>query len=176
VRVVQRQQARLDADSALEQQLAQLIDALLALIGRHELGQVGPSRHERVAALGIGLDVGRRAERYRGSGARGADGAQGGRAGLRLQGLSPIVVVRVQVHDERARRHGVAGLGRELRRRARQGRMIAVTVERGLEHYGSLGPPGVNWTPCRRSPGADASTVPSVSYRPGSSSAPDSTA
>lgn len=50
--VVQRQQAALDPDATGQQPLAQLEVACFALIGCHELGQLGPSRDQRTPSPG----------------------------------------------------------------------------------------------------------------------------
>jgi len=75
VRVVERQQAGLDADASYSEQLAELEDPLLALVGRHEVWELCPGGDEFASPLGVGLDGRRGAERYGNSGARGADGA-----------------------------------------------------------------------------------------------------
>jgi len=55
-RVVERQQAGLDPNATCDEQLAELEDALLALVSRHEVGELRPGGDEFASPLGVGLD------------------------------------------------------------------------------------------------------------------------
>lgn len=75
VRIGDAEQAGFDADTAHDERLAERDDAVLALVGRHQIWQLGPGRHEREPSLGIGLDPRRRAQRHRDGRARRPHGA-----------------------------------------------------------------------------------------------------
>jgi hypothetical protein len=108
------QEPRLEADPALEQQLAEIEDAILALVRGHELGQLRPRGHQRMAPLRVRLDVGGGAEGDRDARARRPDCTDGSRARLRGEGLPPVVAVWVEMKGARPGVDRRARLGRQL--------------------------------------------------------------
>ena len=127
------QQAGLDAHAALDQQRAEVEDALLALVGGDELGQLGPGGDQRPPSLGIRLDLGRGAQRDRDAGADRADGSDRRGTWRGLEGLATVGVVGVEVEDTRASVDGGTRLGGELIGGARDSGMVAIAVQGGLE-------------------------------------------
>jgi hypothetical protein len=122
--------------SAADEQLAQIHDAGLALVGGHEVGQLGPPGDERVARRGIALDVRRRRQRDRHAGAGRADRPQHGRARLGGQRLGAVRLVGVDVHDAGARVGRRARGRRDRRRRPRHRGVLVVgarSVQAGLD-------------------------------------------
>jgi hypothetical protein len=136
LRILEPEQPGLYAHSSPEQVLAQLDGAELSLVGRHEVRQLGPPRHEHEATGRVGLDVLRRAERNRDAGTGRPHGPE--RRGARLggQGLSAMLVVGMEVEYPGARLHGLAPLGGELLRGPRYRGVLFVcsaAVQGGLE-------------------------------------------
>ncbi|HYZ05629.1 MAG TPA: hypothetical protein VE691_11140 [Rubrobacter sp.] len=132
-RVVERQQASLDPDAPRDEQFAELENPLLSLICRHQIRKHRPGGDERAAALGVGLDSCRGAQRNGNAGARGADRAQRHGARPRLERLAAVAVVGVQVHGSGAGCYRIACLGGEFFGRARCCGMVAIAVERRLQ-------------------------------------------
>jgi hypothetical protein len=133
VRILLRQESSLDAYPPGGQELAQLQDARLSLVGGHQVGQFSPSFDQCQPAPWIGLDVSRGSQRHRNARAGGADRPQRGCANGGLQGLTPARVVRVNVQRPGAGINSSAGLPCNILRGPRSGRMLAVTVQRGLQ-------------------------------------------
>ena len=96
-RVVEREQAGFDPDATRTKQLAELEDPLLALVGRHEVGELRPGVDKGDSPLGIGFDGRRGAQRDGDAGTSGADRAQRRGARLRRKRFEAVPVVRMQV-------------------------------------------------------------------------------
>jgi hypothetical protein len=106
-----------------EEQLRQLEDAVLALVGGHEVWQLAPGGDQLVATARVGLDPRRGAQRDRHARARGANGAKRRRARLSPQCLLARLVIRMQVQRYGAGGNRCARLSCELTGRARRRRM-----------------------------------------------------
>jgi hypothetical protein len=120
-------------DPAYHQQLAHLENAVLALVGRHQIGRLGPCLHQSHPALRVGFGVGGRGEGDRYAGAGRADRSYGGRAGFGGKCLSAVVVKRVHVHRLRAGVHRGQRLSCDLGGRVRCSRVHAVAVQGCLQ-------------------------------------------
>jgi hypothetical protein len=126
---------RLDAHPAGEQHLAELDDAGLALVRGHQVGQHGPARHQLKPASRVRLDTGRGGQRKGNARAGGPHGAQSGRARVGGQRLPASGIDRMQVQRSGARVYRAAGLAGQFLRGCRHGRVLAATVQRGLQQY-----------------------------------------
>jgi hypothetical protein len=93
----QTQQPRLDADATAHEVLAQLANAVLALVRRHELREHRPARHELEPPARLGLDARRRTQGDPDPRAQRADRLKRGRARLGCQRLATRSVVWMQV-------------------------------------------------------------------------------
>jgi hypothetical protein len=123
--VVHRQEAGLNADSASDEQLAQLDDPGLSLVRCNEFGQHRPTGYQRHAPSRVRLYCSGCAQGDRHPRAGAANSVQ--RRGARGGGerLTPPVVKGVHVNDLGARLDSRASLGRELSWRPRHTRMFA---------------------------------------------------
>jgi hypothetical protein len=134
-RVLEFEKAGLDAHAAADEALAELDDAGLALVGRDQFGQLGPTRDELQATARVRLDVRRGAQRDRNSGTLEPHRPQSCRAGAGGERLDPAPVTGVQVKDPRPGIHRSTRFRGELCRSPRDSRMLGLRagpVQRGL--------------------------------------------
>jgi hypothetical protein len=148
--VLQREQPGLDPHAAPHEELAQLDDPRLALVGGDEVRQLRPGGDEGTPPVRVGLDRGGRAQRDRDAGAGGADRAQSGRAWYGGERLPAVVVMGMEVERASAGGDGGLGLRGQLGRRARRRRMVAVAVQRGLQQRRAASRAGARLAPAHR--------------------------
>jgi hypothetical protein len=112
--IIRRQEARFDADTASDEQLAQLDDPGLSLVGCDELGQRCPAGHQRDATTRVWLYVSRCGQRYWHSRTSAAHTPDRGGARCCGERLTAVVVKRVHVDHASACRDSLAGLFGQL--------------------------------------------------------------